>query len=598
MEPIDYQGALLRRWWLLLVFGVVGALAGFALPAGHVKAGGGPSFKTTAYVGAVPPGGANALFSSGFNINQILFYAHNTGIAQAAAASVGLKIPASQLASHVEAIKPTVKGGVPGEVEIQTSAESPASSAAFTNAFVAQLGDYMTNILTQRQQVQIAAAQAKVKALQARVAAVGSARGAAGLSTQLSAAVAQEQELESWKPATGYLVLQPAQASSAVKSGGSSSITSNKEIRVLVGFLVGVLLAGGAILLLEVFDKRLRTASRAAETFGFPVVAEIPASQKDSSYDGFIDASATSPSPAAEAYRMLCTSVLLEGVTTEGPVASPSGRRTEGGRGTRGNSSNSHASGNRHVSTRHASGNRIGQTNDYSRGTGAMSASELLGGTQPFGTGARQVVLVVSAGDEPTRPMVVANIAATYASSGQRVLVASTQDLHTPVHGVQGRRSSGEITPMDIEIEVRPSRFDNVSTLPLGQFVDNRVQLITRAPAIFDAARHSADVIIVEAPSILAFHDAEAVAPCVDVVLVVADCYTTTSEEASRAGDLLRRIGAPVLGVVLTNVHLRARDIRQLTARQGHVQSSAYLEPPAVASQVEEATVLPGGPIR
>jgi Mrp family chromosome partitioning ATPase len=166
------------------------------------------------------------------------------------------------------------------------------------------------------------------------------------------------------------------------------------------------------------------------------------------------------------------------------------------------------------------------------------------------------------------------------------------------VRGTQGRGSTGEITPKYIEEQLRPSRFNNVFTLPLDQFVDNRVQLITRAPAIFEAARHSADVVIVEAPSILAFHDAEAVAPCVDVVLVVGDCYSTTSEGASRTGDLLRRIGAPVLGVVLTNVHLRARDIRRSTARQAPLQSKAYLEPPAVTSQAKVPTVLPEGPTR
>lgn len=297
---------------------------------------------------------------------------------------------------------------------------------------------------------------------------------------------------------------------------------------------------------------------------------------------------------------MLCTSLLLEGVNTADHGVSPDSRRPAAPGKSTGRLSG-HPTGNRHgMGNRHSYGNRNGQANDYSsgRGTGAVSASELLGGNRSFVGETRQVVLVVSAGDEPTRPMVVANIAATYASSGQRVLVASTQDLHQPVRGTQGRRSSGEITPMDIEIEVRPSRVKNVSTLPLDQFVDNRVQLITRAPAIFDAARHSADVVIVEAPSILAFHDAEAVAPCVDVVLVVGDCYSTTSEGASRAGDLLRRIGAPVLGVVLTNVHLRARDIRQLSARQAQTQSSAYLEPSSITAEVEDSTVLPEGSAR
>ena len=495
MEPIDYQGALLRRWWLLLVLGLVGALAGFLFPAGHAKAGSAPRWSTTAYVGAPP--GSSGISSSSVNSSQILFYAHNTGIAKAAAASVGLKIPTSQLASHVKATGPAVKGGVLGEVKLETSADSPAASAAFTNAFAAQLGDYMNNILEQRQQAELAAAQQKVRALQAEVAAAGSSKGAPAARNALNAALAQEQELAAYKPTTAYQVLEPALASSAVKSGGrSSSLTSNKGARALVGALVGVLLAAGALLVIEVFDKRLRTSSRAAEAFGFPVVAQIPAFQKDSSHDGFIDALASSPSPAAEAYRMLCTSVLLEGVTTDGPAASPYNRKIAvpaKGNGPINPSGNRHAYGNRHANgnrrtgNSHGNGNGNGPTNGYSNGGGnrAVSASELLGESQPFVAGARQVVLVVSAGAEPTRPMVVANIAATYASSGQRVLVASTQDLHSPVGGGQVRRFSGDITPMDIEGQLRPSRFGNVSTLPLDQFVDNRVQLVTRAAGDF-----------------------------------------------------------------------------------------------------------------
>jgi hypothetical protein len=48
----------------------------------------------------------------------------------------------------------------------------------------------------------------------------------------------------------------------------------------------------------------------------------------------------------------------------------------------------------------------------------------------------------------------------------------------------------------------------------------------------------------------------------VDVVLVVAECRVTTFDHARRAGDLLRRMGAPVLGVVLTGTRVDRSDIR------------------------------------
>jgi len=66
----------------------------------------------------------------------------------------------------------------------------------------------------------------------------------------------------------------------------------------------------------------------------------------------------------------------------------------------------------------------------------------------------------------------------------------------------------------------------------------------------------------VEVPPLLAIHHAEALVHSVDAVLVVAECRVTTFDQARRAGDLLRRMGAPVLGVVLTNVRLERADIR------------------------------------
>ncbi len=62
-------------------------------------------------------------------------------------------------------------------------------------------------------------------------------------------------------------------------------------------------------------------------------------------------------------------------------------------------------------------------------------------------------------------------------------------------------------------------------------------------PAVLEATRSLADVIIVEAPALLAVHHVEALSQLVDVVLVVGECGTTTFEEARRSGDLLRRMG-------------------------------------------------------
>ena len=112
--------------------------------------------------------------------------------------------------------------------------------------------------------------------------------------------------------------------------------------------------------------------------------------------------------------------------------------------------------------------------------------------------------------------------------------------------------------------DLEPSILQYVRRLPLSPFMTKSGQLANRAPAILKQARNLADVVIVEVPPLLALHHAEALMHVVDVVLVVAESKSAAFDDARHAGDLLRRMGAPVLGVVLTNVPLNQRDVRQL----------------------------------
>jgi Mrp family chromosome partitioning ATPase len=330
---------------------------------------------------------------------------------------------------------------------------------------------------------------------------------------------------------SGYHVSHPA-LSAASTAAPRSSLKTSRKVRVLSGFAVGAVLAAVLVLLRELLDKRLRSAARAEANFGFPVIAEIPvpalAGQQAAGLLPVVDVIRSPESAGAEAYRMLRMSVLFENLA---PLSGPIDPFAAG-----------------------FDGNAAGLL-AMGSGTEATPTTEI---------GARQVILVVSAGSEPTRPHVAANLAAIYGEAGQRVVVISTGDLEAGVGGANGANGFTEIRTEDIEARLEPSRLACVSRLPLGPFVANSGQLVDRAPAIIEAARSLSDVVIVEVPPMLALHHAEAMAHLVDVVLVVAECKFTTFDDARNAGDLLRRMGAPVLGVALTNVRLRHSDVRQL----------------------------------
>jgi len=185
--------------------------------------------------------------------------------------------------------------------------------------------------------------------------------------------------------------------------------------------------------------------------------------------------------------------------------------------------------------------------------------------------------LVVSPGVEPSRPVLAANLAATYAEAGQRALVVTTEDLRSD-HMLTERRvtanpAGGEIEPADIEANAGPTQIPGVAKLRLDQLLPGPGQLATHSDALLAAARQVADVVIVEAPSLLVAHDAEALMSSADVVVVVGECEVTRLDEAAQSGDLLRRMGAPVLGVALTRVRLRGKDLRRSPLWDEHPHS-------------------------
>jgi Mrp family chromosome partitioning ATPase len=63
----------------------------------------------------------------------------------------------------------------------------------------------------------------------------------------------------------------------------------------------------------------------------------------------------------------------------------------------------------------------------------------------------------------------------------------------------------------------------------------------------------------VDAPPVLAVSDAVAMAPMVDGVLLVASYGVAEREGARRTVELLEKVGARILGVVINNLEIKGR---------------------------------------
>ena len=101
--------------------------------------------------------------------------------------------------------------------------------------------------------------------------------------------------------------------------------------------------------------------------------------------------------------------------------------------------------------------------------------------------------------------------------------------------------------------------------MELGELLRGPGEMATRGNEVLAATRQIAEIVLVEVPSLLATPDAEAVSRSVDAIVVVAECYYTTVNQATRSAGLLRRIGTPVLGVVLTAVEMSRKDLKKMS---------------------------------
>jgi hypothetical protein len=199
----------------------------------------------------------------------------------------------------------------------------------------------------------------------------------------------------------------------------------------------------------------------------------------------------------------------------------------------------------------------------------------------------RRVVLVASAGTEPSLGDVVTNLATVCAEVGQRVALLSTAGLASPgaevelaqttplwwkqwpsrgngaafpIEGAQVSLLSGPLDPADVENLLGETGVPGVFRLDLRYFVGHPAQVVIRVPEVLAALLEVVDVVFLEVPSYLSVHHGQALTPLADVVLLVAERETTTVGEMRLTSAALRHLEAPVVGLTLTDGGLEVYD--------------------------------------
>lgn len=171
-------------------------------------------------------------------------------------------------------------------------------------------------------------------------------------------------------------------------------------------------------------------------------------------------------------------------------------------------------------------------------------------------------LVVTSAEPAEGKSTTLANLAVTLAQGGQRVILADC-DLRRPrQHDLFGASNARGLTTMLLEdsaLQAPPlleTGVEGLWLLPSGPLPPNPAELMgsQKMDAVIAALRERADMVLFDAPPVLAVTDAAVLASKVDGVLLVVEAGHTRREQAQRAKTVLEKAHVRLVGAVLNNV--------------------------------------------
>ena len=172
-----------------------------------------------------------------------------------------------------------------------------------------------------------------------------------------------------------------------------------------------------------------------------------------------------------------------------------------------------------------------------------------------------RTLLVTSPGPSEGKSTTLANLAVTMAQVEQRVIIADC-DLRRPsLHHLFGLENHTGLTNMMVEDEalgkppLQETAIKGLWLLPSGPLPPRPADLLgsKRMGAVIERLLDEADIILLDAPPIMAATDAIVLGTRVDGILLVVSAGETKREQAQQAIERLRKVNANIVGTVLNN---------------------------------------------
>jgi Mrp family chromosome partitioning ATPase len=579
-----YLRAVKRRWPILIAFAFVGALLGWVTtPDAQGALVADKTFyqatNTLILDSGSPAGSESGSRDASINLEQAAFLANKGEVSVRVAEKLGLD-PA-QVSSNVIA---QALGGV-SSIQVTAIGSTPDATVTLSDTTATELAQYLSDSATQSYQAQrddVLKKLDEIKAQQADLQGQIVRNSSPELQAQLDSTVNQyrttyeqfQQLAAQGQPGAGLKTIQAATpiaisradynairsqivatpeltasaatpaTTTAPRSTSASSKPPSPGLRAIAGGILGLILGLVLAMVLDRYDSRLRQREDVEAATNLPVLAEIPPLTKEQQHSTEIVALTNRRSRAAEAYRVVRTALIfahMAGDEQATPFAV--GPPSNGSPGKNGSNRDNGSNGSNGSSRKRALGTNAG----------AVAGGPLNG----------QVIMVTSPGPDEGKTTTVANLAAVLAEGGSSVLVINC-DFRRPRIGkylLEGETADALADQMgDIAatgqvkaVGTRIPRVRLVTGIGEGDHDANPIEIVGVQRRLIGFARQHYDVVLLDTAPFLTTNDASDLLVDTDTVLMVARCGKTRRESARRAGELLGRLEAPVLGVIFTD---------------------------------------------
>ena len=172
-----------------------------------------------------------------------------------------------------------------------------------------------------------------------------------------------------------------------------------------------------------------------------------------------------------------------------------------------------------------------------------------------------QTLLVTSPARENEKSTALANLAVTFAQSGNRTILVDA-DLRQPKqHQIWGIENALGLTSMMVdnstlgEPPLSATQVENLQVLATGELPPNPADLLSgkRMDEIVAALKSRADFVLFDSPPVLAATDAALLGIKLDGALLVVRAGDTRRDHTAQARQELERVHVRIVGAVLTN---------------------------------------------